>query len=160
MADLPAPVSLGSAWSRLAQPQSTSKTRLPVGDGCGAAHSGIGIEVEWIYDSKIAATLAVELISVPNAAGDYQRFKQAYLSGCLRAIQVGRTAWSRFRPVPQLLSTSGVGVQAKTHFFGLDGYEILYCTSHSSVLAVMYYRGSEPDWEVVKAAAKGFASRP
>jgi hypothetical protein len=160
MADLPAPVSLGSAWSRLSQPQSTSKTSLPVGDGCGAAHSGIGSEVEGIYDSKNAATLEVELISVPNAAGDYQKFKQAYLSGCLKAIRVGRTAWSGFRPVPQLLSSSGVGVQAKTHFFGIDSYEILYCTWHSSVLAVMYYRGSQPDWEVMKAATKGFASSP
>jgi hypothetical protein len=139
MADLPAPVSLGSAWSRLSQPQSTSKTSLPVGDGCGAAHSGIGSEVEGIYD---------------------QKFKQAYLSGCLKAIRVGRTAWSGFRPVPQLLSSSGVGVQAKTHFFGIDSYEILYCTWHSSVLAVMYYRGSQPDWEVMKAATKGFASSP
>ena len=157
-AGLPIPGSLGSDWSTLLPPRSIASTNLAIGDGCGNVHSGVGRETEAVYNSSSdLATLSIALISVPNAAWDFRRFKQVYLKGCLEAARLrGSPARSHYRPVPQLVTSTGVGIEAKTSAFGRDTYEILYCTWKGSVLAVFYYRGYKPDLGAVRAAATGF----
>lgn len=158
-AGLPIAGSLGSDWSTLLPPRSIASTnRCLSATAVGTCTRVSGARFEAVYDSSSdLATLSIALISLPNAPGDFRRFKQVYLKGCLEATRLrGSSARSHYRPVPQLVTSTGVGIEAKTSAFGRDTYEILYCTWKGSVLAVFYYRGYKPDLGAVRAAATSF----